>query len=174
MEYVVFDLETTGLSPERDAIVEIGAIRIRNGEVLEDDTFHTLVNPERDIPWYVSRVHGIRNAHVASAPRITEALPAFLQYAGTTPVVAHNAAFDTGFIRAAAARQGLEWRPQREICTLQLSRRAFPREKSHKLDALAQRLGLLQEARGLHSAHADARLTAHAFAHLLRHLGEHA
>jgi DNA polymerase-3 subunit epsilon len=171
MEYVVFDLETTGLSPERDAIVEIGAMYVRDGRIIETPIFHSLVNPERDIPWYVSRVHGIRDEHVRGAPVMSELVPAFLEYVGNRPVVAHNATFDVGFVRAAARRCGLEWTPSREICTVKLSRQAFPRERSHKLDLLASRLGLAFEEGGRHRSLGDVRVTAQALVRLHERLG---
>lgn len=172
MEYVVFDLETTGLSPDKDAIVEIGAMYVREDRVIEAPYFHALVNPERDIPWYATRVHGIRNAHVARAPTLREVLPQFLAFVGDRPVVAHNIGFDSGFLRAAARRNGLLWTPCEEICTVQLSRRAFPRERSHNLDLLAHRFGLAWADGERHRSLGDVRVTAHAFLRLREHLGQ--
>lgn len=168
-EYVVFDLETTGLSPERDAIVEIGAVRVRGGQVQAQELFQTLVRPTDalgqtlSIPWYTVRVHGISDQMVRDAPILPDVLPAFLDFVGGAAVVAHNVAFDSGFIRAGAARHGLVWQPARELCTVQLSRRAFPHERTHKLDALAGRLGLEFEAGGRHRSMGDVRVTAAAF-----------
>jgi DNA polymerase III subunit epsilon len=168
-EYIVFDLETTGLSPEKDAIVEIGAMRIRGGQLDEAQVFQTLVKPQDSrgqtlsIPWYTQRVHGISDRMVQDAPRLGEVLPAFLDFVGGRAVVAHNVAFDSGFIRAGAARHGLVWKPAREVCTVQLSRRAFPHERGHKLDAVADRLGLEFEIGGRHRSLGDVRVTAEAF-----------
>ncbi len=176
MDYVVFDLETTGLSPERDGIVEIGALRVRGGEVIEDEQFHSLVKPTAEggqvlsIPWRVSRIHGITDRHVAGAPTMDELLPDFLKFVGDSAVVAHNASFDTGFMRTAAKRAGLLWTPRAELCTMQLSRRAFPGERSHKLDLLAQRLGLEFEEGGRHRSMGDVRVTAQAFVRLMNAL----
>ena len=175
-EYVVFDLETTGLSPERDAIVEIGAVRIRGGQVQHHEVFQTLVKPQdalgqtMSIPWYTVRVHGISDAMVTGAPRLGEVLPAFLEFVGGAAVVAHNVAFDSGFIRAGAARHGLVRKPVRELCTVQLSRRAFPHERGHKLDAVASRLGLEFGAGGRHRSLGDVRVTANAFVLLMQRL----
>ena len=175
-EYVVFDLETTGLSPERDAIVEIGAVRIRGGQVQHHEVFQTLVKPQDalgqtlSIPWYTVRVHGISDQMVTGAPRLAEALPAFLDFVGGAAVVAHNIGFDSGFIRAGAARHGLVWKPVSEVCTVQLSRRAFPSERSHKLDVVASRLGLEFGAGGRHRSLGDVRVTADAFLLLMRRL----
>ena len=175
-EYVVFDLETTGLSPERDAIVEIGAVRIRGGQVQHHEVFQTLVKPHdalgqaMSIPWYTVRVHGISDQMVTGAPRLDEVLPAFLDFVGGAVVVAHNIAFDSGFIRAGAARHGLVWKPERELCTVQLSRRAFPHERGHKLGAVASRLGLEFGAGGRHRSLGDVRVTADAFLLLMHRL----
>ncbi len=176
MDYVVFDLETTGLSPERDAVVEIGAVYVRGGQVLGTPHFHRLVNPERDIPWRASQVHGIRARDVRDAPTLREVLPEFLDFVDGRAVVAHNVGFDAGFMRAAAKRYGLLWQPSAEICTAQLSRRAFPGERGHTLDALARRCGLKFGEHGpgeygRHRSLGDVRVTAHAFVDLCRRLG---
>ena len=163
MDYVVFDLETTGLSHERDAVVEIGAVRIRAGQVIAAETFHSLVNPQRPIPFYVSRVHGLFDRDVKNAPTISQVLPQFLEFVGTHPVVAHNANFDVGFIRSAAQRHGVQWNPV-QICTVQLSRQAFPGVKGHKLDDLASRLNLTFTSR--HRSMGDVMVTAEAFLQL--------
>ena len=167
MDYVVFDLETTGLSPERDAIVEIGALRVRGGVVLEEESFHSLVNPLRPIPFYVSRVHGLFDKHVRDAPTLEQVLPRFLEWVGESPVVAHNASFDVGFIRAGALKHGLEWNPV-QLCTVQLSRRAFPGVRGHKLDDLASRFDLRFTER--HRSMGDVRVTAQAFVQLSQKL----
>ena len=93
-DLVVVDLETTGTDPQHDAITEIGAVRVRGGEVLGE--FRTFVNPERPIPAYIARLTGITDAQVADAPTITTALPLFLDFARGAALVAHNARFDAG------------------------------------------------------------------------------
>ncbi len=99
--FVVVDLETTGTSPERDAITEIGAVKVRGGEVLGE--FATLVNPGCAIPPQIIQVTGITTAMVLDAPRIEAVLPGFLEFAAGAVLVAHNARFDTGFLKAAGA-----------------------------------------------------------------------
>lgn len=171
-EYVVFDLETTGLSPDKDAVVEIGALKIRGGQVCEHERFESLVRPQRPdgsvmpIPWRAAQVHGISDAVVARAPTMAEVLPQFLDFVGGAAVVAHNISFDGGFMRAAARRHGLLWRPAAELCTVQLSRRAFPRERAHNLDVLATRLNLEFERGGRHRSFGDVQVTAQAFVRL--------
>lgn len=175
---VVFDLETTGLSPQRDGIVEIGALRIRGGRVMAEEPYQTLVRPQNSlgetvmIPWQAQRVHGISDDMVAGAPSIAEVLPEFLEWAGDATLVAHNIGFDSGFMRVAAERHGLVWAPQREVCTVQLSRRAFPRERRHNLDSLAGRLGLSFSEGGRHRSLGDVEVTAAAYLRLLEMLGE--
>ncbi|WP_019008296.1 3'-5' exonuclease [Deinococcus aquatilis] len=176
MNVVVFDLETTGLSPERDGIVEIGAVRIVDGRVDESQKFETLVRPTSEgghtlqIPWRAQQVHGISDAMVRSAPSIAEALPDFLAFVDGLPVVAHNAPFDNGFVRVAARRAGLTWAPPTEYCTVQLSRRAFPRERAHNLGVLAERLNLTFAEGGRHRSFGDVQVTAQAFVQLMERL----
>ncbi|WP_345456194.1 3'-5' exonuclease [Deinococcus aluminii] len=176
MNVVVFDLETTGLSPERDAIVEIGALRVRDGRVVEAERFETLVRPlsaagePLRIPWYAQRVHGISDEMVRNAPGLAQVLPEFLDFVGGSAVVAHNVGFDGGFMRAAARRHGLVWSPPAEYCTVQLSRRAFPHERSHNLDVLAQRLDLTFAPGGRHRSLGDVQVTAEAFVRLMERL----
>lgn len=176
MNVVVFDLETTGLSPERDAIVEIGALRVVDGRVVESERFETLVRPQNaagevlPIPWQARRVHGISDAMVQDAPELGQVLPEFLDFVGRSAVAAHNIGFDSSFMRAAARRCGLVWAPPAEYCTVQLSRRAFPRERTHNLDVLAQRLGLTFAPGGRHRSLGDVQVTAEAFVRLMERL----
>ncbi len=139
--FVVVDLETTGGSSESDAITEIGAVKVRGGEVLGE--LGTLVDPGRAIPPYIVELTGITTAMVRTAPRIDTVLPAFLEFAGGAVLVAHNAGFDVGFLKAAAARQGLPWPKFQVLCTVKLARRVLGRDEapSVKLSALAALLG---------------------------------
>lgn len=177
MNVVVFDLETTGLSPERDGIVEIGAVRIVGGKIDERLKYETLVKPTNAfgdpmlIPWHAQRVHGISNEMVRHAPTITEILPEFLEFVGADAVVAHNIGFDGGFMRVNARRLGLNWSPAAELCTVQLSRRAFPKERAHNLTVLAERLGLEFAPGGRHRSFGDVQVTAQAYLRLMERLG---
>src|SRR5687768_10988992 len=103
--FVVVDLETTGGSPKDSAITEIGAVKVRGGAVLGE--FQTLVDPGCEIPPYISVLTGITSMMVAAAPRIAAVLPAFLEFARGAVLVAHNAPFDLGFLKAACAENGL-------------------------------------------------------------------
>lgn len=173
---VVFDLETTGFSPERDGIVEIGALRVVGGRVVEAERFQTLVRPvnaagERlSISRRAQQVHGISDAMVRAAPDLARVLPEFLDFVGGAAVVGHNVGFDNSFLRAAARRHGLLWSPPAAHCTMQLSRRAFPRERGHGLDVLAARLGLDFAPGERHRSLGDVRVTAEAFVLLTERL----
>lgn len=136
--FVVVDLETTGGKAAEDAITEIGAVKIRAGEVLGE--FATLVDPGRPIPPYIVQLTGITTAMVYAAPRIEEVLPAFLEFASGSVLVAHNAGFDIGFLQAAAARCRLAWPRCQVLCTVKLARRVLGRDEapSVKLSALAE------------------------------------
>ena len=136
--FVVVDLETTGGSPASCAITEIGAVKVCGGEVLGE--FHTLVNPGVSIPAFISVLTGITDAAVAQAPRIDAVLPAFLEFAAGCTLVAHNAPFDMGFLKAAAEQQGTEWPAFGVLDTARLARRTLDRDEAPncKLSTLAQ------------------------------------
>lgn len=161
--YVVFDIETTGLNPQSEMITEIGAVKIVNGRIV--DTFAQLINPGRPIPPKITELTGISDDMVADKPDITEILPKFLFFCGDCIVVAHNAKFDTGFIRIQAARQELEFKNRVED-TLELSRELFPNEKSHKLNNVAERLDVSLENH--HRAVDDATAAAEIFIKLMQ------
>ncbi|MDD9205817.1 DEDD exonuclease domain-containing protein, partial [Georgenia sp. 10Sc9-8] len=157
--FVVVDLETTGGSPAGSEITEIGAVKVRGGEVLGE--FQTLVNPGLPIPPMITVLTGITNAMVVVAPPITEVLPSFLEFAGLgtgTVLVAHNARFDVGFLQHAARRMDLAWPHPPVVDTVALARRVVPRDEApnHKLATLA---GLFSTSvqpdhRALHDARA--------------------
>jgi DNA polymerase-3 subunit epsilon len=154
--FVVVDLETTGGSPADSAITEIGAVKVRGGEVLGE--FQTLVNPHLPIPAFIQALTGITTAMVAQAPRIEAALPAFLEFAQGSVLVAHNAGFDIGFLKAASAAQGIEWPRFRVLDTVHLARALVPRDeaRNHKLSTLALLFGstTTPDHRALHDARA--------------------
>lgn len=157
-KYVVFDIETTGLSPTNCRITEIGAIKIENGEIC--DKFSQLINPGVPIPPNITELTGISDQMVADMPDISHVLPEFLSFCRDCTVVAHNASFDCGFIRYNAAEQGLEFH-NKTLDTLKLSRELFPNEKKHSLDAVCKRLDVSLENH--HRAVDDAAATAEIF-----------
>ncbi|MGW4469007.1 DEDD exonuclease domain-containing protein [Nonomuraea sp. NPDC004354] len=136
--FVVFDLETTGGSAQEHAITEIGAVKVRAGEVLGE--FATLVDPGGPIPPFISVLTGITDAMVMAAPRIESVLPSFLEFISGATLVAHNAAFDTGFIKAACAAQGYPPPANPVVDTVDLARRVLTRDEipNAKLSTLAR------------------------------------
>ena len=166
--FVVFDIETTGLSKETESITEIGAVKVVDGKVI--DRFSTFVNPERPIPAEITKLTGITNEMVADAPVITEILPRFLEFCQDAVLVAHNANFDTGFIRLNAERKcGIEVK-NTVLDTLELSRSLLPELKKHKLDIICEQLGVSLE--GHHRAVNDAEATAEVFLKFINMLVE--
>ncbi|WP_459961037.1 DEDD exonuclease domain-containing protein [Nocardia sp. IFM 10818] len=167
--FVVVDLETTGTSPDGDAITEIGAVKVRGGEVLGE--FATLINPGRSIPPQVVQITGITTAMVYDAPRIEQVLPGFLEFASGAVLVAHNARFDMGFLRAAATRCELPWPAFQVLCTVQLARRVLGKDEapSARLSFLAELLGA--ETRPTHRALDDARATVDVLHALIARVG---
>ena len=151
-DYVLFDLETTGLSPQNDAIIEISALKVSDGEVV--DEYSTLVNPCRHIPYSASSVNGIMDDMVEDAPTIDVALKDFISFIGDNILVGHNInRFDMGFIQRDATN--FLGKPITNECidTLILSRRYLPDIPSHSLGALADHYGISYE--GAHRALAD-------------------
>ena len=138
-DVIVFDIETTGLSRDLDRITEIGAVKLNNMEVV--DRFQTFVNPERPIPANITELTGITDEMVEDAPSEKEALEKFIAFAGKGVLVAHNADFDTSFIKIACAHQGLTY-DIRYADTLKLARAALPHLKNFKLDTVAKEFKL--------------------------------
>ncbi len=138
-EFVCFDIETTGFSSLHDAIIEIGAVLLKDGEVV--DRFDTFVDPERPIPPKITELTHITDEMVQGAPKIAEALRAFFDFAKDRVLVAHNATFDTGFIRRAAELCEMPFENP-YLDTLPLSRYVNPDLKRHTLDAVANHFGL--------------------------------
>src|SRR5215471_1255782 len=119
--FVVLDLETTGGAPDGNGITEVGAVKVRGGELIGE--FATLVNPGGPVPPFITVLTGITEAMVLPAPPISEVLPPLLEFLGDAVFVAHNAPFDTGFLKAACLRHGHQWPAPRVLDTAQLARR---------------------------------------------------
>ncbi|MBO5206255.1 MAG: PolC-type DNA polymerase III [Clostridia bacterium] len=132
-EMVVFDIETTGLSNRSCKIIEIGAVKIRAGEII--DTFDIFVDPECPIPEEITKLTSITDEDVKGAPKEKEALERFFEFCGDRLLIAHNANFDIGFIRVAAERQGMPFN-NAYLDTLGLSKYVNPELKNHKLDTI--------------------------------------
>ena len=165
--FICFDIETTGLSPLRDKITEIGAVKVVNGEIT--DTFSTFANPEMPIPAKITQLTGITDEMVKDAPSQREAVSAFLEFAGDNILVAHNAPFDTSFIRRACENMHRDY-PYTSIDTVAISRAILPDIKNVKLDTVANylRLGTFNH----HRATDDAEMLAKIFISLCSRLGD--
>ena len=165
--FICFDIETTGLSPLRDKITEIGAVKVVNGEIT--DVFTTFANPEMPIPAKITQLTGITDDMVKDAPSQREAVTAFLEFAGDNVLVAHNAPFDTSFIRKACENMGREY-DYTSIDTVAIARAILPDIKNVKLDTVADylRLGSFNH----HRATDDATILAKIFVSLCNRLGD--
>lgn len=166
--YVVFDIETTGLSKEKEMITEIGAVKVADGKII--DRFSTFVNPQRPISAEITKLTGITDDMVKDAPTIENVLPEFLKFCEDTVLVAHNASFDTGFIRIAVERAGLGELHHTIVDTLELARALLPELNKHKLDIVCEHLGVTLN--GHHRAVNDAEATAEVFIKFLDMLAE--
>ncbi|MBN2114663.1 MAG: DEDD exonuclease domain-containing protein [Acidimicrobiia bacterium] len=166
--FCVIDLETTGGSPTGCGITEIGALRFRGGE--PDGTFHTLVNPQQEIPAFITILTGITQAMVIEAPPINRALPALLEFLGDAVVVGHNVRFDLSFLNAAAERLGYGRLPNRSVDTYALARRLLRSElRDLRLGTLAA--FFRSPVTPNHRAFEDARATADVLWGLLERAG---
>ena len=157
-EFVVFDLETTGLSKYSDKITEIGAVRVKDGEIIEE--FNELVNPEKLIPEKVIELTGITNEMVMDKAKIDEVLPRFLDFAGDAILVGQNSDFDIGFVRENAHQLNLSFSPI-YMDTLPMARALFADMGRFSLDKIARKLNI--PAFNHHRASDDARATAQIF-----------
>jgi len=163
---VLFDTETTGLDPlTGDRVIEIAAIELIN-DLPTGRQFHTLLDPERDIPAETTRVHGITSAHVEGKPKFAEIAEQMLAFFGESPLVAHNAPFDFGFIDAELARiKKPALAKDRMIDTLVLAKQKFP-GMPNSLTALCRRYEIDDSARTTHNALLDCRLLAEVYVEL--------
>ena len=156
--YVVFDIETTGFSAIADKIIEIGAVKVQNGQIT--DKFSTFVNPKRPIPFKITQLTSITDEMVMGYPGIEEILPQFLEFVGDAVLVAHNAGFDVGFIEQNCRYQEIEARFT-SVDTVALARVLLPTLSKYKLDVVAKALNVSLENH--HRAVDDAGCTAEIF-----------
>ena len=156
--FVVFDLETTGFSNKNDKITEIGAVKVKNFEIV--DRFNELINPEKDISYKVQELTGITNDLIKDKPTIEEILPRFMEFVGDSVLVAHNAEFDIGFINQKCKEMNIEFK-NKSVDTLMLSRILLPHLKRFKLNNLTKELGV--PLHNHHRAVDDAAATAQIF-----------
>ncbi len=168
LNFVIFDCETTGLNPQgSDQILQIGAVRVRDGKVCSEQYFAQYVNPGFSIPRSSTRIHGIDDRRVADAPTAVDAVNAFHEWVGEDVLVAHNAAFDMAFLR----KTGIKFQNY-VLDTVFMSAYLFDHTGTHTLDVLTERLGVIIPEQVRHDAHGDALGTAEVFAHLIVLLNE--
>lgn len=157
--FVVFDTETTGFSPSTDRMVELGAVKFRNGKVIDEKSW--LINPQRRIPVWNRRVHGISDEDVKGQPVFSKVYPEFEQFIDGCVLIAHNARFDINFLTAEIKRAGLSVPRNGVIDSLALFRSWFPRSKSHALQDVARATDIPVDV--LHRATADSLYVFHIF-----------
>ena len=165
--FVVFDIETTGFSPVNNRIIEIGAVKVEQGSIV--DRFSTFVNPQVPIPFRIEQLTNINDEMVVDAPTIEQVLPEFLEFCGDAVMVAHNAEFDMSFIRENAKRQQIQ-KEFTYVDTMGIARLLLPGQAKHTLDAVAKTLKISLENH--HRAVDDAECTAEIFTKFIEMLKE--
>ncbi len=165
LTFTVFDTETTGLDPAGgDEIISIGALRIVNGRLLQDEAFNQLVDPKRHLPWASVKYHGIRPEMLVDQPTIEEVLPNFQRFVRDTVLVGHNVAFDMRMLQIKETITGVRF-INPVLDTMLLSSLVHPAHESHSLNRVAERVGV--QIRGRHTALGDANATGEIFLKLL-------
>lgn len=166
LAFVVFDSETTGLLPHKDEVVQLGAVRVLRGRIIEGEVIDTLVNPGIPIPAASTKVHGVSDHMVQGAPDIITAGRTFHRFATDAVIVAHNAPFDMAFLRRHAGRMDVTW-DHPILDTVLLSAVLFGASETHTLDALCDRLGVTIPDHLRHTALGDAQATAEVLCRML-------
>jgi len=166
--FTIFDLETTGMSPVYDRIVEIAAIKIDCAGT--QSRFHSLINPERDIPYQITKLNGITNETVADSPFFKTVGPEFHEFARGTILVAHNARFDLAFLQESLCRNGLDIWNGKTLDSIPLIKQAYPGLPSYSLQSLRQRFGLGDGFGQAHRAYADVEWTLEIFRMTMKNL----
>jgi len=158
--YVIVDLETTGLRADTDKIIEIGAIKIENGN---ESIYHSFVNPEIPISERIVEIVGITDEMVKDAPKIGEIIGEFIEFTKDLPLLGHNLLFDFGFLKTAAVQNGYSFQ-KNGLDTLDIARKYLPELESRKLDYLCEYFGIQDEQH--HRAWNDAKVTGELY-HIL-------
>jgi DNA polymerase-3 subunit epsilon len=171
LNFVIFDLETTGLYPDQgDEIIEVGAVTVENFEIT-DRQFHRMVNPGKPIPPSSTAIHGIKDADVASAPRIETVLPEFLTFTGNRIWVAQNARFDLCFVAAKLKQMQIPLKQTVVIDTIGISKMLFPYEQYHNLDVIMNRLAIARTGER-HRSIDDSKYTAQVLIEFIKLLAQ--
>jgi DNA polymerase III epsilon subunit family exonuclease len=156
-QFVVFDLETTGLDPNRHEIIEIGAIKV-TPNATQHEGFQALIKPNKKIPAKITEINGITNEMVDTEGRqLSDVLPEFVEFVGSHRLIAYNANFDMGFLQAAAQKNGIKVHND-HACALNMARRAWPGLPSYKLGSVAEQLNISPQ--GSHRALKDCEMAA--------------
>lgn len=148
---VFLDTETTGMDPRQDRIIEVGALRVENGEITQ--SIDTLLKPNLSIPFFITKITGIRDEDVYDSPEFAEIQSKLDAILDGATMIAHNAKFDFSFLKYEYARLGKDFE-QDHVCSVKLSRRLFPHFRKHSLDALIDRYNIQCKSR--HRAYGDA------------------
>ena len=146
--FVAIDVETTGLSPIKNELIEVSAIRYNGNEKI--DTFSTLIKPKERIPYYITNITGITNEMVENSPEVSEVMEKLVEFIGNSPIVAHNANFDYSFIQNYSENS---FSDNKLIDTVQIGRALYPELPNHKLGTIAQHIGITED--GFHRAEFD-------------------
>jgi len=162
--YVVYDVETTGLSVTSNKIIEIAGVKMVDGKVV--DEFAKFINPHEKIPYNITQLTNITDEMVADAPDEADVIPAFVEWVGDAVLVAHNARFDTGFLQAACKRHGLPEMGNPVLDTLELARLLYPTMKNHRLNTLADKFKVSLESH--HRAIDDSKALGDILTHMLK------
>ncbi|MBT4446642.1 hypothetical protein HOA92_06760 [archaeon] len=157
--FTIIDIETTGLSKYHDKITEIAAVRIQNGQIVEE--FQSLVNPETSIPRFITKLTGIDNEMVKDAPNIQQVLPSFINFLKDDTFVAHNATFDFGFLEHNCLKHHNHKLENTKLCTRKLANRLFPQLPRKRLGDLCNHLEIHNSA--AHRAMGDVKATVGVF-----------
>jgi len=167
VRHIALDVETTGLSPQRgDRVIEIGAVVVEHGTIVEE--FQTLIQINKRIPLQAQFIHGITNEMLIGMPEPEEVFPRFKEFVRDRVLIAHNAQFDIGFLRAEYERLGIGC-PMTYHCTMELSRAIFPRLKNHKLETVYRHLfGKIDGREQRHRALDDARMVARMWMEMMK------
>lgn len=172
-EFVIYDLETTGLYPDSDEFIQIAAVKFRDGKLCSGESFHSYAKPRRRIPSFIEQYTGVTNSHVRDAARPEEVLREFAAFAGQATLIAHNGKrFDSKFLHATCTRHGLPRRPVDCIDSIHLSKLTFGRTRGtgHSMDHLTTRLGLGGATFRRHDARGDVEILGMAVAAMHRML----
>lgn len=165
MREIIFDTETTGFGAEEHRVIEIGAVELVN-RLPSGRTYHTYLNPEREIDFGATKVHGITNDKVKDSPKFADVVNDMLDFFGEDPLVAHNAEFDFTFLNMELGRMGLPPLVNEMVDTLQIAKQKLPGQR-HNLDALCRYYNVDLTARVYHGALLDAQLLADVYVELL-------